>query len=48
MIKLAPSALSKQPWKIIEDGDSYHIYILKSYGYNVEANFEWIVTIYIF
>jgi len=34
MVRLAPSALNMQPWRIIKDNDSYHFYAngLKDYS----------------
>lgn len=26
MVRLAPSAMNKQPWRVVEDGNSYHFY----------------------
>lgn len=33
MVRLAPSASNKQPWRIIKDGDSWHFYCQRTPGY---------------
>ena len=33
MVRWAPSAVNKQPWRIVTDGDTVHIYEKKSRGY---------------
>ncbi|WP_099204784.1 nitroreductase family protein [Scatolibacter rhodanostii] len=30
MLRLAPSAANKQPWRVVQDGDSYHFYEMRS------------------
>jgi len=34
MLRLAPSASNKQPWRIIKDGNNWHFYECKSPGYS--------------
>ena len=34
MLRLAPSALNKQPWRIVKDGNNWHFYECKSLGYS--------------
>ncbi|OPJ59711.1 nitroreductase family protein [Clostridium oryzae] len=34
MLRLAPSAANKQPWRLVKDGSSYHFYEFKAKGYN--------------
>lgn len=34
MVRLAPSAVNKQPWRIVKAGNSYHFYIEHAKGYN--------------
>lgn len=33
MVRLAPSASNKQPWRIIRDGDAWHFYLARTKGY---------------
>lgn len=35
MIRLAPSASNKQPWRIIKDKNLYHFYLYRTKGYGV-------------
>ena len=37
MVRFAPSAVNKQPWRIIAVGDRYHFYEKKDNGYVGEA-----------
>ncbi|SEU12252.1 Putative TM nitroreductase [Lacrimispora sphenoides] len=30
MVRLAPSAVNKQPWRIVQDNDAYHFYLARS------------------
>jgi len=30
MVRLAPSAVNKQPWRIVQDKDTYHFYLARS------------------
>ncbi len=34
MIRLAPSAANRQPWRILKQGDSFHFYLKRSAGYD--------------
>ena len=36
MVRWAPSAVNKQPWRIIAEGNKYHFYEKKDKGYNSE------------
>lgn len=42
MVRIAPSASNKQPWRILKRGDSYHFFLQntkgysKSFGYNIQ------------
>jgi nitroreductase len=36
MVRLAPSASNKQPWRIIRDKNLYHFYLFRTKGYGVE------------
>ena len=36
MIRLAPSASNKQPWRIVKDDNSYHFYEIKAQGYDIQ------------
>ncbi|MBL4934312.1 nitroreductase family protein [Clostridium sp. YIM B02515] len=40
MVKLAPSASNKQPWRIVKEGDSLHIYIKHTPGYSKGMGFD--------
>lgn len=33
MVHIGPSASNKQPWRIVKDGDTWHVYIQRSPGY---------------
>lgn len=35
MVRIAPSASNKQPWRIIKDKDHYHFYLTRTPGYGV-------------
>lgn len=34
MVRLAPSASNKQPWRILKTGNDYHFYLKRTPGYN--------------
>jgi nitroreductase len=34
MLRLAPSASNKQPWRIVKDGSAWHFYVQRTRGYN--------------
>jgi hypothetical protein len=40
MVRLAPSASNKQPWRIIKDGMTYHFYEEKAKGYSDRFNYD--------
>jgi len=40
MIRLAPSASNKQPWRIVKDGKSYHFYKTTAPGYSDKLGFD--------
>ena len=33
MLRLAPSASNKQPWRVVRDGDRWHFYCQRTPGY---------------
>jgi len=35
MVRIAPSASNKQPWRIIKEGDYYHFYLCRTPGYGI-------------
>ncbi len=35
MVRIAPSASNKQPWRIIKQGNYYHVYLCRTPGYGV-------------
>ena len=37
MVRLAPSAVNKQPWRVVRDGSAYHFYLKHDRGYVTEA-----------
>ena len=36
-VRMGPSASNKQPWRIVKDSDSYHVYIQRSKGYGPDS-----------
>ena len=40
MLRLAPSASNKQPWRIIKEGNNFHFYISHTPGYGNSLGFE--------
>jgi len=40
MIRLAPSASNKQPWRIVQDGTTYHFYELQAKGYSTNFGYD--------
>jgi hypothetical protein len=40
MVRIAPSATNKQPWRIIKDGDSWHFYMQRTRGYGNSLTFK--------
>jgi nitroreductase len=41
MVRLGPSASNKQPWRIVRDGATWHVYIQRTPGYRN----RWIVRL---
>ena len=40
MVRLAPSAVNKQPWRVIVKGDSVHFYLKRSKGFGHEGKLD--------
>lgn len=40
MLRLAPSASNKQPWRILRDGSTYHFYLKAAKGYSSAFGFN--------
>ena len=40
MVRLAPSASNKQPWRILKQGNSYHFYLQHAKGYGSAMGFD--------
>jgi nitroreductase len=40
MVRIAPSATNKQPWRIIKDGASWHFYMQRTRGYGKTLTFK--------
>jgi len=40
MIRLAPSASNKQPWRIVQDGTTYHFYEAQAKGYSTLLGYD--------
>ena len=40
MVRIAPSASNKQPWRIIKDGDSWHFHMQRTKGYGDTLTFK--------
>lgn len=40
MVRLAPSASNKQPWRIIQEGSCFHFYLQRSKGYRESVLFR--------
>jgi len=40
MVRLAPSASNKQPWRIIQEGNHFHFYLQRSKGYHNSIPFR--------
>jgi hypothetical protein len=36
-VRMGPSASNKQPWRIVKDGDAWHLYIQRSKGYGPDS-----------
>jgi nitroreductase len=41
MVRIAPSASNKQPWRIIQEGDSWHFYLQRTPGYRERLLVRW-------
>ena len=37
LVRLAPSAVNRQPWRVVRDGNRYHFYLRHDKGYRSEA-----------
>lgn len=37
MVRLGPSAVNKQPWRIIKDGEKFHFFLSRTKGYGVAS-----------
>lgn len=40
MVRIAPSASNKQPWRIVKDNDSFHFYLAHNKGYSGTLGFD--------
>lgn len=40
MVRLAPSASNKQPWRLVREGNAYHFYKVQSAGYSNSLGFD--------
>lgn len=40
MVRLAPSASNKQPWRVLKDGNGYHLYLKSAKGYSNALGFN--------
>lgn len=40
MVRLAPSASNKQPWRIVKDNDDFHFYLCHAKGYSNSLGFD--------
>lgn len=40
MVRLAPSASNKQPWRIIKDNDGFHFYLHRTKGYGAALGYD--------
>lgn len=40
MVRLAPSASNKQPWRVVKEGNTYHFYELKAEGYSDRFSYD--------
>ena len=40
MVKIAPSASNKQPWRIVKDGNSFHFFLCRNKGYGSVLSFD--------
>lgn len=40
MVRLAPSAVNKQPWRVVVEGDTAHFYLKRTKGYRSESGLD--------
>jgi len=40
MVRRAPSASNRQPWRIVRDGNNFHFYICRNKGYGKLFNYD--------
>jgi hypothetical protein len=40
MVRIAPSASNKQPWRIVKDKDAFHFYLAHNKGYSDKLGFD--------
>ncbi|HEY5583700.1 MAG TPA: nitroreductase family protein [Ruminiclostridium sp.] len=40
MVRIAPSASNKQPWRIVKDGNSFHFFLCRNKGYGNVSVFD--------
>lgn len=40
MVRIGPSASNKQPWRMIKDGDLYHLYLARTPNYAKELGYD--------
>lgn len=40
MVRIAPSASNKQPWRIVKDGNSFHFFLCRTTGYKGALGFD--------
>lgn len=40
MVRIAPSASNKQPWRIIKDNNSFHFYLFRTKGYGSALGYD--------
>ena len=40
MVRLAPSASNKQPWRIVKDGEKFHFYLYHAKGFAKTVGFD--------
>ncbi|MEN8242477.1 MAG: nitroreductase family protein [Chloroflexota bacterium] len=44
MVRQAPSASNKQPWRIVRDGSRSHLYLQRTPGYRDDALVKWVTV----
>ncbi|ABR48976.1 nitroreductase [Alkaliphilus metalliredigens QYMF] len=40
MVRMAPSASNKQPWRVVKEKDQFHFYLQRNKGYNKTLGFD--------